>query len=459
LSTILKIKEVKNLGTQSVWDMEMPDEPNFCLPTRNKEEVIVAHNCAAHSTSYAFLTYRTSWLKTYYPVEFMAAALTCDASNEDQLIIYLQECKQMGIPVLPPDVNESGLNFTPSNGTIRFGLSAIKNIGEGANLIINERNKNGPFTDFFEFVYRIDSSKLHKKKLDTLTLSGAFDSFRKTRATLLSASEQVLEQKELNKGYIRKVETYENKLVAIAKREEEIAAGVLSDKGKPLKPLKPISKPELPPPLKYFDFEELPLSQLLLHEKELTGFFISGHPLQGVRSSASHTLKSLKEDLDRPELVTILAIISNITIKETKTKQRMAYIKIEDLTGTIEATLFPRIYQNNISHLIENVPVLIKARVEYSDIETEDGELIAIPSLLVQDIKFAVNRDTGPSEVDVEVPLTFASLKKILKLTKNQEDTNAPVRLNFKTQNNDIFHPSNTIQVNNERTFRRKLAE
>lgn len=408
----------------------------------------------SHAVGYGITAYKTSWLKTKYPVEFMAAALSCDTGNQDQMITYIQECKKMGIPVLPPDVNESELDFTTLNRTIRFGLSAIKNVGEAASIIIAEREARGPFRDFFDFADRIDLSAVNKKKLESLVSAGAFDFTHHNRATLLLATDQVIDYKNEWKKYLSKIETFEKKQLAFDQREEDIKTGKLSDKNKQLKPLKALERPLAPVKPECIVIEEMPLQEILKQEKELTGSFISGHPLDHVKRKNAHTILSLREDIERPEYISLIAILSDIQLKETKDKKRMAFLKFEDLTGTIEGAIFPGNYDKYSDNLIKNVPLLLGAKVDYVDIETEEGELLTIPTLIIQKLGLI---ETGISlfrETIAEIPLEISSILQLKKTLDKVGTGNESLRLKFITGSDTVLSPSSLIGISNERAFR-----
>jgi DNA polymerase-3 subunit alpha len=360
----------------------------------------------------------------------------------------------MGIPVLPPDVNESGLVFTPRNGTIRFGLDAIKNVGEAANTIINERNARGPFKDFFDFAERIDLSTVNKKKLESLVSAGAFDFTHHNRATLLLAVDQVIDYKDELKKFQAKMETFEKKQLAYDQREEDIRAGKLSDKNKPLKSLKVPERPETPVKPEYIVVAEMSLQDILRAEKELTGNFISGHPLDNVERRGAMTIQRLREDEERPNHGTLVVIISDIQLKETKDKKRMAFLKFEDLTGTIEGAIFPGNYNKHFDILMKNVPLLLGAKIDYIDIETDEGELLTIPSLVVQGLELIGSGAPLFQETTADVPLDIQSVLNLKKTLDKVGTGDELLRLKFTTHSDTVISPTNLIGISSERTFR-----
>jgi DNA polymerase-3 subunit alpha len=407
----------------------------------------------SHAVGYGITTYKTAWLKTKYPVEFMAAALTCDSGKLDQMIVYLQECKRMNIPVLPPDINESDLDFTPKNGVIRFGLSAIKNVGEAATSIIEERKLRGPFKNFFDFTNRVNLGTVNKKKLDCLVMSGAFDFTHETKSTLILAVDHALAYKdELNK-YQSKLETFQKKNLLVAQRLLDIQNGVLSDKGKKLKPLSAPEEPEKPEKPAHIFLEELSLFDIISAEKELIGLFISGHPLNGIKT-LEWNIQKLKEDEEQPNHVHLVSIISGIQLKETKDKKRMAFLTLEDLSGTIEAAVFPTVYGKNSELIVPNVPLLITAKVDYIDIENEDETVTTIPSLVVLSIDPIGSATNEYREVVIQSPLTFDSVMKLSKIVNKVGEGNTQLRLKFNTSQGLTLTSSNLIGVASEREFK-----
>lgn len=451
-TSLEQIVSISPVGKEQVYDVEMAAPyHNFVVDTG-----IVTSN--SHALAYSILTYKTAWLKTHYPIEFMAAALTCDSDKIDKKIIYIQECKRMGIPVLPPDINESDLTFTAKGSTIRFGLSAIKNVGEAASHIIEERNKRGAFRDLFDFAERVDLGIVNKKKLDSLVLSGAFDFSHQNRATLITAVDLIIAYKDELKKYESKLATYEKKVAECEQRLIDIKAGKLSDKNKPLKPLKQPETPVKPIKPDYVLQDEYSKRDILRTEKELTGSFISGHPLDNQRKKSEFTINQLKTEEDQPEHVNLVVVISDIELKETKTKQRMAFLSLEDLTGTIDAVIFPKVYSTCIDSIIKSVPVSVSADVEYNDIEdTETGELTAIPSLKINKISLIGTESIGVLESSIDVPLKVDSIMALRKAITKAGPGNNNIRIKFTTEFDAVLTPIELVSVDNERNFRTEV--
>lgn len=414
----------------------------------------------SHAVAYGVISYWSAYLKTHYPVEFMAAALTCDSGNMDQMIVYLQECRRMGIEVLPPDANESEASFYPTgNNKIRFGFSAIKNLGTAPANHICEVRKLRPFLDFFDFCRRVDLGLINKTKLESLVLAGAFDFTGKNRATLLQAVDAVLQYKEQHKRYMSKLEAYEKKLEAYKQREEDIKNGVLSGKGKPLRPLKVPEKPEKPVAPRYIEVPEMSIQELLRHEKELTGFFISGHPLDNLHTQIKKTgitISSLRTE--KPDWITLVGIISDLQVKESRNKKRMAFGRVEDLTGTAEMVVFPQVYAKYRDFLLKNTPILINAKVEYVEAETDEFSVEdeVIPQLLVNTIE-PLEVSVDSEEIFIDVPLTVHNVEKVKKVADKYQGNEATVTIRFITQRGDFFVPSQQFRITNGKAFRTEI--
>jgi DNA polymerase III subunit alpha len=284
----------------------------------------------AHSACYGVITCQTAWLKARHPVEFMAALLSNELDNTDKIALFVAEAKAMGIFVLPPSVNESGGLFTVGKNSIRFGLSAIKNVGEGAvKLIIEARESGGPFRDLHDLCARVESRAMNKKLLESLVKSGACDDFGPNRAELLTHIDGALAQ-------------------ANAKaRDRDAGQASLLDLLGPMEPAKKKA-------VNGNDADhaagtpEWPLRERLQYEKELLGFYITGHPLDEYRADlgafALHTVAQLKET--EGEIDTrVCGLVSKVEVRTTqRDKKPWARVTFEDLTGALEVLVFPDNY-------------------------------------------------------------------------------------------------------------------
>ena len=306
----------------------------------------------SHSAAYAMVTFQTAYLKTRHPTEFMAALLTSEMGNTDKIVGYFTECRELGIPILPPDVNESQKNFTVVEGGIRFGLAAIKNVGGSAiESIIARRGAEDPFSSFFDFCCRIDIQKVNKRVLEGLIKVGAFDSMKTKRAQLMAVMEQTLEeanalQRERALGQTSLFEAFE-------------AQTASSDARAFARPLPPI--------------DEWQQAQILKFERELTGFYITAHPLtqhaEAIRLLSTHTTATLHEAHEGRE-VKICGVIAGIKATTTKKGHRMAYVQLEDLQGLVEVIVFPELFQNCSEFLSADTVIQAMGTVDHMDTET-----------------------------------------------------------------------------------------
>jgi DNA polymerase-3 subunit alpha len=300
----------------------------------------------SHSAAYALVTYQTAFLKAHYPTQFMAALLTSEMGNADKMVGYFTECRDLGIRVLPPDVNESQKDFAVVEDGIRFGLAAIKNVGEAAvDSIIATRSEDGRFRSFADFCRRIDLHKVNKRVLEGLIKVGAFDSTGARRAQLLAALETT----------VGEAATY----------QEEQAQGQTSIFGDLTGPAATdLTDPPLP------DVPEWDQDEKLKYERELTGFYITAHPLNryasAVQQFSSHTSGTLAEVTDGRE-VRLCGIITTIKAMITKKGDRMAYIQVEDLHGLVEVIVFPDLYRTAAALLVPESVIQVTGTVDRAE--------------------------------------------------------------------------------------------
>lgn len=298
----------------------------------------------SHSTAYALLAYHTAYLKVHFPVQFMAALLSSEIGNTDKIVMYIAECKDMGIPVLPPDVNESELPFRSVGNKIRFGMLAIRNVGAGAiQSILDYRKAQGRFRSLFRFCEAVDSRALNKRVLESLIKSGALDSLGWKRSQLMAMADAAIEygfkaQRDRNSG------------------QKGLFSGAVG----------PAALPEPEPP----DLPEWPPEQLLAFEKETLGYYVSGHPLDRFTKELSRfSKKSLAELIsDGTSLdCRVAGIVTNCRPRRTKKGELMAVFTLEDLTGTVEAVVFPSTYAKCSPYLEADRPVFVVGRFEVEE--------------------------------------------------------------------------------------------
>lgn len=309
----------------------------------------------AHSAAYAVIAYQTAYLKAHFPVEYMAALLTSVIDNSDKVAHYINECRHLGIKVLPPDINESYESFTVVSDKIRFGLTAVKNVGHNvARAIIMARKSEGKFTSFTDFVEKV-SGDLNKKALESLIKSGAFASIGAKRSQLLAIYEDTLTriQKEQRQGMKNQISLFQ----------------ILDDTASYGESL-----PDVP---------EFPSAELLAMEKDMLGIYLSGHPLSEFERELSENVTFYlgdknNDNIDKKEVL-VGGIITGIQTKATRNESIMAFINIEDLTGSMEAIVFPTVFEKYKSLLHPDSKVYIKGRIDSKEDEA--------PKLLVEEIR------------------------------------------------------------------------
>jgi DNA polymerase-3 subunit alpha len=298
----------------------------------------------SHSAAYALIAYQTAYLKTHYPVEFMASLLTSEIGNQDKLTLYLNECRDMSIGILPPDVNSSDLAFTPAANHIRFGLTAIKNVGAAAiESVLAARRKLGRFDSLLGFCENVDLRLLNKRVLESLIKAGAFDSLGARRSQLVAVLDHAMELGQ--------------------KRQRESQSGQhgLFVGGEGAMPLPTLGLP---------DVEEWPEADRLAGEKEVLGFYVTGHPLDKymelIAGLTRHDSSSL-EELAHDSAVTLAGILTGLRVRPSKKGDLWASAQLEDHRGTVELLVFPKDYQQLQGALKPDAPLLIKGRVRHEE--------------------------------------------------------------------------------------------
>ena len=298
----------------------------------------------AHSAAYALIAYRTAYLKTHYPVAFMAALLNAEIGDRDGLVKYLNECRDMGISILPPDVNSSESSFTPDGDNIRFGLTAIKNVGDGAiQSVVAARGELGRFDSLFQFCAHVDLRLLNKRVLESLNKAGAFDSLGGGRARLAAALDQALEYAQ-RRQRIR--ESGQHGLFAAGSADA----------------------PEVFPPLP--DAEEWSELERLTGEKEVLGFYVTGHPLekfaerlQKLTQHNTGTLEELRHDSE----ISLGGIMTHLRVRRSKRGEMYATGMLEDQRGTIEVLFFPKTWQQVQGLVHSDAKLLVRGRVRQEE--------------------------------------------------------------------------------------------
>lgn len=307
----------------------------------------------SHAAAYAVVAYQTAWLKYYYPVEFMAALMTSCIDNPGKVSEYIYTCRQMGIKILAPDINEGVGVFSVDNGNIRFGLTAIKSIGRPViEAIIEEREERGKFKNLKDFIERMSGKEVNKRTIENFIKSGAFDCFRGTRKQLMVIYVQVLDQVNQERKYSM---TGQMSLFDLVDEEQKKEFDI-----------------SLP------DVGEYEKEMFLAYEKEVLGVYLSGHPMEDYepkwRKSISRTTLDFQIDEEtgrakvRDGMQEIVGgIIAGKTIKYTKNNKTMCFIILEDLLGTVEIVVFPRDYEKYRQYLEEENKIFVRGRVSEED--------------------------------------------------------------------------------------------
>ncbi|HDQ41753.1 MAG TPA: DNA polymerase III subunit alpha [Desulfonatronum sp.] len=323
----------------------------------------------SHSAAYALISYQTAFLKAHYPVEFMAALISSEVENADKILKYRNDCRDMGIDVLPPDINNSQDSFSVQDEKIRFGLSGVKNVGEEAIREIVTGRAQGPYTSLLDLCLRVNLRKVTKRVLEYLIKSGAMDCLESNRAAMLVSLDQILaaaqkkakERKRSQLSLFAAAEGGADKLVAELMVEPEMG------KDGPLP-----------------DWSDEDKSRF---EKEALGFFLSSNPLWPYQPEADRLgLKSVQECLELPAKseVVLGVLITGIKLHQTRKGDRMAFCQVEDLTGMAEATVFPDVYAQAMELFVEDTPLLMRAKVSDYEGRMDNGGESGPPQLKLE---------------------------------------------------------------------------
>lgn len=325
----------------------------------------------SHAAAYAVVSYQTAFLKYYYPVEYMAALLTSVISNAGKVSEYIQVAKEMGIKILPPDINEGEVGFSVSDNAIRYALTAIKNVGRPViEAIVEERKVRGPFTNINDFIVRMADGDVNKRAVENFIKAGAFDSLGGTRKQFLSVYVQAMDRvhKDKKNSMAGQVTLFD----LAGDDEKESFEITLPNVGEFNKEL------------------------LLTFEKEVLGVYISGHPLESYQSLLKKYATNITTDFYREESgegekdgsltdeesikvrenerVTIGGMITEKRVKYTKNNQMMAYVTLEDLVGSVEVIMFPKAFERFSTKVAEDAKVFLSGRVQIED--EKDAKLI-----------------------------------------------------------------------------------
>ncbi len=360
----------------------------------------------SHSAAYALIAYQTAWLKAHYLVPFMASLLSNELGNTDGVLKFISDCRERGITVLPPDINRSREDFTiEQKKDIRFGLAAVKNIGLGAiEAIVKEREENGPFDSFQDFCARVDTRKVNKRVLESLVKCGAFDSLEPNRAKLFEGIDRAIDYSQAVK---REKESGQLSLFSLDGGAEGTTAS--------------LSLPDVPP---------WSQQEKLAHEKEAIGFYISGHPLDPYRDQVKRlggattaTLSGLHDGAS----VGLAGVVRSMKEITTKKGDRMAFVVLEDHSGSVEVVCFPETYRRSRETILSEQPLWVKGTYKRDEensmhkilaeevmtleaaaaqkatsivLKLEDG---SVPPLVMERIRDVLLGNTGEVPVKLEI--------------------------------------------------------
>lgn len=344
----------------------------------------------SHSAAYALVAYQTAYLKAHYPAEFMAAMLTSVMGESDRVGYFIEECRKNGIKILPPDINRSKLSFSVEDSSIRFGLAGVKNVGEGAIESIVKARNQGEFKSLVDFCERIDMRLVNKRVLESLIKAGAFDWTGLRRSQLLHVCEPAVDlaiarQRDKNNGQI----------------------GLFGEEQ-----MNCIDELRIP------DMEELPKAQILAMEKEMTGFFVTGHPLDAFREQLTGVSKIgtiLSKECTDNQSVQLGGIVTAAKRIPTKNGETMCFINLEDFTGTVEVIVFPRTFERTGPLLVPDLAVLIGGRVSITDdkIKVIAETVSPLGQQRVREVRLRIRKEQ-------ETPDVFEQLKQTFTLCKGE---------------------------------------
>jgi DNA polymerase III subunit alpha len=373
---MVKIVSRQSLGMQAVYDIGVAQEHNFLLANG-----MVASNCfnKSHSTAYAYVTYQTAYLKANYPVEYMSALLTASSGIQDKVDRYRENAQKMGIIILPPDLNRSVEDFLPlDDNHISFGLSAVKNLGQGAiENILDARNRDGEFKSLADFCERVELRTVNRRALETLIYCGAFDLIQPNRKQLINDIDVVISWAQ--------------------KRSKEKASGQLNlfdlvDKvdTEPIFEQAP-SSPAV---------EDYPVQEKLRLEKEYIGFYISDHPLKAINQAAQIlspiSLSALSEQKAKQKLSAVV-MLNSVRKIITKKGDPMAFVQMEDITGEAEGTIFPSTYAELEPLLLEGKQLIVWGTAQERN---DKYQLIIDDAAAVEQVKMLMLEITPEQALD-----------------------------------------------------------
>ncbi len=371
----------------------------------------------SHSAAYALVSYRTAYLKANYPLEFMAALLTSEFNNTDKLVEYLKDARAMGIEILPPDVNKSEYGFSVEGEKIRFGLGGIKNVGGAAiEEILREREENGLYQGLEDFCMRVNGKKVNRKVIEALIKAGAMDSFGYSRRAMMESLDDIL-----GMVMVQKKDVLSGQMCLFGAEQMVPQRGSVVFQSK----------------------EEWSEQELLSHEKEMLGFYFSGHPLNKYKDILPHLrttpIQSVISSKD-PQQCTIVGVVSALTVKLVRDKtEKMAFISVEDLTGEVEVICFPSVLREKQDIIREGKVLIVvgKANPEENGVRVVAEQIWDIDSIdmIIKEVKVDLSRVSGE---------TIRLFKERIQLYRGQ----VPLKLLVKgTKSYAVIYPDEEVFV------------
>ena len=368
----------------------------------------------AHAACYALISYRTAWLRANHPKEYMAALISSVMNTKDKVPFYVNACDELGIEVLPPDVNTSQIDFAVVEGKIRFGLNAVKNVGESAcRAIVRAREEGGPFESIWDFTERVDPQVSNKRALESLVKAGGLDSTGASRKGMLECLEQALSWGQKQQS------------------DKLLGQGSIFDLGDAAGETAPRHHPTLPA-------EEYEKGELLHMEKESLGLYVSEHPLSGIRDQLRRKTDCTLSELERRrdgEVVVVGGIVSTIKQLTTKKGEPMVFVGLEDVTGSVEVVAFNSVYAQARELIVQERVLIVKGRIDHK--QQGETKLIALeitpfeavqerrevrlkvdariaPAGLIRELADVVGRYPGDAQVTIEAVTSYGP--KLLEL-------------------------------------------
>ena len=390
---MVKITGRKFVGRENVYDIGVEGDHNFVI-----KNGLIASNCfnKSHSTAYGYVTYQTAYLKANYPLEYMAALLTANSGDTDKVQKYINNCSNMGITIDAPDINRSGLDFTPIDGKILFGFTAVRNVGQNAiACILSARDEGGDFQSLADFCDRVDLRAINRRTVESLIQCGAFDKIESNRHQLIRDLELVYDWAQSRA---------KDRAIGQGNLFDYLGTSNTTSKQTGNNSFETVPKAE--------PVADLMPQEKLRMEKELLGFYVSDHPLKSLKPAASLltpiNLSQFKEQTKDTKVCAVV-MLNNVKKVMTKKGDQMAILQIEDLTGQSEAVVFAKTYERISDQLEVDARLIVWGKVDRRD---DQNQLIVEDIEKVEQVQM-VMVELNPQQVsDIQ---TMHNLRTILQ--------------------------------------------